>query len=123
MKQLAAAAVLSLALAGAGAAEETETPQPEDGLSMIQEGARLLLRGLQDEMDPALDELRGWAEEIEPALRDFVLGIGPALREFSDRVDDFSNYEAPEMLPNGDIIIRRRPDAPPVAPPSEDIEI
>jgi hypothetical protein len=40
------------------------------------------------------------------------------MRDIMDEVKDWSVYEAPEMLPNGDIIIRRKPDAPPpeVAP-------
>jgi hypothetical protein len=33
-------------------------------------------------------------------------------------IGDFQNYEAPVKLPNGDILIRRKPDAPvtPLAP-------
>ena len=27
-----------------------------------------------------------------------------------DEVEDWTMYEAPEMLPNGDIIMRRKPD-------------
>jgi hypothetical protein len=34
-------------------------------------------------------------------------------------VDDMTNYELPEMLENGDIIIRRKPDAPVVEPPAD----
>jgi hypothetical protein len=30
-------------------------------------------------------------------------------------IDDLSAYEMPERLPNGDILIRRRADAPPPA--------
>ena len=90
---------------------------------MIQEGTRLLLRGLQEEMDPAMDNLRGFAEDMEPALRDFVAGLGPALQDLSDMIDDFANYEAPEVLPNGDIIIRRRPEAPEFGGAGPEIEI
>ena len=38
--------------------------------------------------------------------------MGPALAEIADKVEDWSRYEAPEILPNGDIIIRRKPDLP-----------
>ena len=31
-----------------------------------------------------------------------------------EKIDSFENYERPEILPNGDIIIRRREDAPPL---------
>ena len=64
-----------------------------EGLSLIDRGARMLLRGLMD--------------EIEPALRD--LGT---------TIDDLSAYHAPEIMPNGDIIIRRK--VPLTPPPGED---
>jgi putative sigma-54 modulation protein len=40
-----------------------------------------------------------------------------AIDKLMAMVDDITNYQAPEMLENGDIIIRRKPDAPPVQPP------
>jgi len=36
-----------------------------------------------------------------------------------EEVEDWSQYEAPEVQPNGDIIIRRKPDAPVVTPEEE----
>lgn len=60
--------------------------------------------------------LRGLLEQMEPALRD----LGAA-------IDDLNAYEVPEVLPNGDILIRRKhpkvPDAlpnGPVEPPKAD---
>ena len=41
----------------------------------------------------------------------------PMLAELSALIDDVSMYEMPEILPNGDIIIRRRPPEPEDAPP------
>ena len=38
-------------------------------------------------------------------------------------IDDIGNYDMPEFLPNGDIIIRRSPDAPPFTPPATEPEI
>ncbi len=32
------------------------------------------------------------------------------VEQLKDMVDDMNAYQAPEMLPNGDIIIRRKPD-------------
>ena len=55
----------------------------EEGFSLLEEGTKLLLRGLLSEMEPALRELEG------------------ALRELDA-------YHPPEVLPNGDIIIRRK---------------
>ena len=78
----------------------------------MEEGARMIMRGLMTEMEPALDEMREAMEEIGPAFAEFASSIGPALAELLERVDDIRNYEAPEFLPNGDIIIRRKPDAP-----------
>ena len=61
-----------------------------------------MLRDLMDELSPALDQ----------AMRLFQ-GL--------EQIDDPMNYDLPEVLPNGDIIIRRRLDAPPFrAPDAED---
>mgnify|MGYP007083813862 CR=1 FL=1 len=56
---------------------------------MLREGSRLLLQDLFEQMRPALEGLEGF-------------------------VDDLNAYEPPVILPNGDILIRRRPDAPKV---------
>ena len=52
-------------------------------------------------------------------MKRFADRMSPMVEQLQDMVDDLNAYEAPEMLPNGDIIIRRRPDAPPFEP-SED---
>jgi hypothetical protein len=74
------------------------------------------------------------SERIERALRDMMEGLEPALGDALEymrslgAIDDPLNYEMPEVLPNGDIIIRRREDAPelepevPGAPPEADDE-
>lgn len=95
----------------------------EEDMSLIEEGAKLFFEGLLEEMDPALDELRGLADQIEPAMRDFADKMGPALLELLAFVDDIGNYEMPAFMPNGDIIIRRSPDAPPFVPPTAEPEI
>ena len=114
------AAALALCLAAAPlAAQETtpETPQDEDGLSLMEEGARLFFRGIMSELDPALRELEGMARELEPAARDFAREMGPALRDLLARVEDWNAYHPPEILPNGDIIMRRK--EPLEEPPAE----
>ena len=78
---------LCLGLAAQSApAQEADEPgatDMEEGFSLLEEGTKLLLRGLLSEMEPALRELEG------------------ALRELDA-------YHPPEVLPNGDIIIRRK---------------
>jgi hypothetical protein len=78
---------LCLGLAGSPAlAQDTGEGGASDldeGFSLLEEGTKLLLRGLLSEMEPALRELQG------------------ALRELDA-------YHPPEVLPNGDIIIRRK---------------
>jgi len=34
--------------------------------------------------------------------------LGPALRDLEEKIDDLNAYLPPEVLPNGDIIIRRK---------------
>lgn len=116
MKQFVLIACLALPMP-AFAQEDGEV---EDGFSLMEEGARLLFRGLMSEMEPAIDEFSGLAAEIEPALEVLASEMGPALMELIQTLDSVRYYEAPEVLPNGDIIIRRRTDAPPYLPRSED---
>lgn len=94
--------ILTMSLATPAMAQEDE------GRGLMERGAQLFFEGLMSEMRPALDDLRGMAEEIEPQLRDFAREMGPAFAELMRDIKDFSNYEAPEILPNGDIIIRRK---------------
>lgn len=119
MKQIPAAA-LALALIPFGA-----FAQEDEGTSLMEEGAKLFFRGLMDEMEPALRELEGLAEDIEPAIRSFAREMGPALRDLMEQVEDWSAYEPPVVLPNGDILLKRKQDAPPLdgLPPPEEGEI
>lgn len=96
----------------------------DDGMSLMERGAQLFFEGLRQEMAPAIEEFEGLTDEIAPALRNFAQEMGPKLGALMDEVEDWSAYEAPEVLPNGDIIIRRKPDLPvekpeEVAPPAE----
>ncbi len=97
--------ILALALVAtpmvAQDAEVPETPEVEDAPSFLEEGAKLFLRSLIDEMEPAL---QGMAEGME----NFAAEIQPMLRELVRLMDNVTDYHAPEMLPNGDIIIRKR---------------
>jgi len=116
MRILAPLALVAL-LSGPGLAQDAPpaTPEVEDGLSLMQQGARLLFRGLMSEMEPALDEMGRALEALEPALRE----MEPALRKLIALMDDVTNFHAPEILPNGDIIIRRKTPQELAAPPAE----
>ena len=108
---------LTLAAAPALAQETAPTPAPgseEDGFSLIEEGAKLVLRGLMTEMQPAFEEMGKALDEVGPALEGFGAEVGPRIRQLIAMIDDFKNYDAPVMLPNGDILIRR--NAPLVTP-------
>ncbi len=59
---------------------------------------------LPERMERALREMMG---DVKPTLDDAL----DYLRSFG-AIDDPRHYELPEVLPNGDIIIRRSEDAP-----------
>jgi hypothetical protein len=79
--------------------------------------------------DDQVDERPGdlpLPERLDRALRDMMEGVQPTLEDALDylrsfgAVDDPRHYEMPEILPNGDIIIRRRDDAPEFHPEPPD---
>ena len=96
---------------------------PEKGFSLIEEGAKLMLRGLMTEMEPALDEMDKALTEMGPMLED----LGPKFAELLKLMGDFRNFDAPVVLENGDILIRRKPTPPPsldpVPGPNGEIEL
>ena len=69
--------ILSLVCAVPAAAEE------DRGRDLMAEALRLFMQGFMAEMEPALEDLQGF-------------------------VDNLNAYHPPEILPNGDIIIRRK---------------
>lgn len=104
MKQIVFAALIGLMAAMPAIGEE----EKERGLSLMEEGARLFMEGIMREMEPAIEELEKFADEVEPKLKDFAEQMGPALRDLMAEVKDWSAYHPPEVLPNGDIIIRKK---------------
>jgi hypothetical protein len=62
---------------------------------------RSILDGLITEMQPTIDEMGQALTEMKP-MAEKLLGL----------IDDIGNYEAPVVLENGDILIRRKPAAP-----------
>lgn len=86
--------------------------QDDNGPSLMERGAQQFLEGLLKEMEPAFEGMRGFMDEM-----------GPAMMEILEDVKDWSRYEPPEVLENGDIIIRRKPEqepVPEVAPPPDE---
>lgn len=88
--------------------EETVPEDKEDGMSLMEEGAMLFFKGLQQQMEPTLKDLTTLMEEAGPALKSFVAEMGPALTSLLKEVEDWSAYHPPEILDNGDIIIRKK---------------
>ncbi|WP_372573700.1 hypothetical protein [Ruegeria jejuensis] len=87
--------------------------QDDEGRSLMEQGAELFLFGLRQEMDPMLQNLLGLADEFGPSMLSFFEEMGPAFADMAQEVKDWSVYEMPEILPNGDIIIRRKPEPSP----------
>lgn len=99
-----------------GAQEAAPDPAPQaDPQSLIEQGATLLFRGILSELAPEIEGLTG-------DMDDAMAALGPALGDLSRLVDDIGNYELPERLENGDILIRRKADAPPPPPLGEGLQ-
>jgi len=116
MKRIVCALPLAIALAAPAAAQPEESEAP----SLMQRGVEMFMEGLRQEMGPALEDLGGMAEDVGPAMGQFLREMGPALADVLGRIDDLSNYHLPEMLPNGDIVIRRKTPLEPDAKPEPD---
>ncbi|KMW57633.1 ATPases of the AAA+ class [Candidatus Rhodobacter oscarellae] len=80
-------APMALAAALLALPAQSQDSDLKEGVDLLSEGTRLLMRGLMGELEPTLRELEG-------ALR------------------DWQGYHPPEVLPNGDIIIRRKHPKP-----------
>ncbi|MEL7092718.1 MAG: hypothetical protein AAFN94_13375 [Pseudomonadota bacterium] len=101
--------ICAVLAAGPASAEE------DRGLSLMERGAQMLMEGLLKEIEPGLEALQELTEDLGPALQSFAAEMGPALRDLLEEVEDWSAYHPPEILDNGDIIIRRKavPEAEP----------
>ncbi|WP_291728608.1 hypothetical protein [Leisingera sp. F5] len=107
MKQILLPAALVALMSSPLTAQEAG--EEDTGPSLMERGAELFWEGLREEMAPALDDLQGMMAEIGPSMAEFLSEMGPALAEIAREVEDWSAYELPEILPNGDIIIRKKP--------------
>jgi len=116
---IAALAVTLIALPAVAQDGPQDAPTNEGG-SLMERGLRLFMEGLMDEMEPALRDLEDLAEDARPFLEEMQRSLGEVVK-------DFDAYEAPEILPNGDILIRRKhplenpfPDSEPMIPDDGD---
>lgn len=105
---------LLIALAAPAPVLAQEPAPEEDGFDLMEEGAKLLLRGLMAEMEPAFNEMGNALQEVEPRIKELL-----------SLIDDMRYYDAPYMTPNGDIVIPRRKTAPapPEAGPKGEIDL
>ncbi len=95
MKHVFVYSLLMVLAAMPASAQDSDT-EVEQGFDLLQEGMDLLLQGLMKE-------------------------IGPALLELEGKIIDLNAYEFPEVLPNGDIIIRRKAQLVPPADGETDL--
>ena len=94
---------LLLALIAVPAAAQDVEP---DGRGLMERGVEMMMRGLLEEMAPAIEDL------------------GTTMGALEGVIGRMSEYEAPEVLPNGDILIRRRqPIDPLVGPGDGEVEL
>ena len=96
------AAPLFVALSMPAVAQDDDDGLRE-GLDLFAEGSRIILDSLLDEIEP-----------------DFETDIAPMIEGLADRLGEMSGYHPPEILPNGDILIRRRETPAPGAAPGPD---
>jgi hypothetical protein len=98
-----------------GHAQDAPAPVPEgteQGMELIERGMRSILEGFFTEIQPAIEDMGRALTEMRPMAEQLL-----------KLIDDIGNYEAPVVLENGDILIRRKP-APPAPPePLKDGEI
>ncbi len=95
--------VIALFLLTTPALAQTPAPQPDDfdqGLSLMERGAQMLLDHMMTKVEPSLKDMTDAFKQAQPRIMELLAMI-----------DDIKNFHAPELLPNGDILIRRKTPA------------
>lgn len=79
------------------------------------------LPALADDPKPPFNfgDMAPLADSLRDLMEGLTQDILPLMEQLGDMMPDLNAYEAPEILPNGDILIRRKPKQPPApdAPP------
>jgi hypothetical protein len=114
--------LIPLALAAALLAAPATAQDAAEEPGLIEQGVEMMFRGLLEEASPAIGELAGIGQDLLPALELFGEEIGPAIAETLGQIDSIAYYELPVIEPDGDIVIRRRADAPAWVPPPPEVE-
>lgn len=96
-----------LAFAGSPALAQDVRANAGPG-GLIEDGARRVIEGLIGRVAPQL-------RDLQERLAEFA----PALETLAGQVDDWRAYAPPVMLPNGDILMRRRAPLPRAGPKPE----
>ena len=92
--------ILALLLLPVPALAQTPPSDADKGLSLMQQGAELLFNHMLGQVEPSLQDMAQALKEAQPKLMEILA-----------MMDDLANYHAPEKLPNGDIILRRKTPA------------
>lgn len=112
-----ASSLAFVALSALPAFGQAEEEGVDKGFSLLEEGAKIIMRSMLDEVGPAL-------KDLQYDLGEVLTEMEPMLRDLSAMIGEVRNYHAPEMLPNGDIIIRRKSPAELAMPePGDEIDI
>lgn len=112
VRAIAAASLIWTASFGAASAQTDPSP-PDDSLETetqveVEEPGVVgrLLRALDETLaDVDREELTAEAQRAWDEARE---ALGPTLSALQDALGDLQMYHPPEVLPNGDILIRRR---------------
>ncbi|MDJ0992196.1 MAG: hypothetical protein QNI90_01355 [Dinoroseobacter sp.] len=67
-------------------------------------------------------ELDRFSESARRFMQELAGELGPLLLQLEMLMDEITAYQAPEILENGDIIIRRKPDMPDTVPETPEAE-
>lgn len=116
MKNLAAVPAFAIALSVLSAPVAVMPLHAQEAAATVEQGwlewgMSLFGDSVMQEVAPAIGDIRALAEQFGPT-------VGPAVEKLLALVDDMTNYELPQMQENGDILIRRKPDAPAAVPPA-----
>ncbi len=112
MKQITAISTALFLAVTPVMADSAKNDDVGQGLNLVEEGMKQLLRGMLEEMGPAKENLRALLENM-----------GPMMLELQDMIGDVTQYQLPEMLPNGDIIIRRKVPLKPELPENNETDL